>query len=296
MKTRVNSTKRIQKLVKRYWLVTTLILIALGTFLLGNALYINSKNNEIINNNKNALQQLSEAREIHSQAEAKKALEAKALQEEAASRAAEQAKHGSASDALSMDSKACNTATSHNDPSSIDVVVNKKHCIQPLSFSPSDLSTSQGATLSSKAMAAYTQLYAAAAAAGQPFYVTSSYRSYATQIATYNKWVATSGQAGADTYSARPGYSEHQTGLAFDVAAHGCTLSCFGSTSQYSWLQKNAAVYGFIQRYYVDYDAITGYKAEEWHYRYVGIGVAKDMQSKGIKTLEQYWKISGGDY
>lgn len=103
-------------------------------------------------------------------------------------------------------------------------------------------------------------------------------------------------QAGADTYSARPGYSEHQTGLAFDVAANGCTLNCFGSTSQYQWFQQNAADYGFIQRYYSGYEVITGYKSEEWYYRYVGASIAKDMQAKGIKTLEQYWNIPGGDY
>ena len=101
---------------------------------------------------------------------------------------------------------------------------------------------------------------------------------------------------GADTYSARPGYSEHQTGLAFDVAAGSCVLDCFGTTSQYQWLQANAADYGFIQRYYAGYENITGYKAEEWHYRYVGTAVAKDMQARGIKTLEQYWDILGGGY
>ncbi|OJU87664.1 hypothetical protein BGO17_01565 [Candidatus Saccharibacteria bacterium 49-20] len=223
----------------------------------------------------------------------KLAAEAKAKQEAAAKDAAEQAKTGTTANA---DSKACNAASTHNNPASIDVVVNKKHCMQPLGYVPPDLTTSNGATLGAKAIAAYNQMFAAAAAAGQPFYVTSSYRSYNTQVSTYNHWVATSGQAGADTYSARPGYSEHQTGFAFDVAANGCTLDCFGSTSQYQWFQQNAANYGFIQRYYAGYESITGYKAEEWHYRYVGIETAKDMQSKGIKTLEQYWNISGGDY
>jgi zinc D-Ala-D-Ala carboxypeptidase len=168
--------------------------------------------------------------------------------------------------------------------------------IQPLTFIPPDLVTSNGATLSAKAIDAYNQLYAAAAAAGQSFYVTSSYRSYTDQVTTYNYWVGVSGQAGADTYSARPGYSEHQTGLVFDVAANGCALDCFGSTSQYQWFQQNAADFGFIQRYYAGYEALTGYKAEEWHYRYVGTAVAKDMRTKGIKTLEQYWNMPGGNY
>lgn len=236
-----------------------------------------------------------------SKAIAKEAAEKKAQREaeelarkEAAARvAAEQAKTGGGA---AIDAKACNSATSHTNPASIDVLVNKKHCIQPLSYAPTDLVTSHGATLSKKAINAFNQLYAAAAAAGQPFYVTSSYRSYTTQIATYNRWVSISGRDGADTYSARPGYSEHQTGYAFDVAASGCTLDCFGSTSQYQWFQQNAAKYGFIQRYYAGYDAITGYKAEEWHYRYVGVEVAMDMKAKGIKTLEQYWNMPGGNY
>ena len=219
----------------------------------------------------------------------------KAKQEAEAKELAAQSIAGS-TDASQLNSSACNRSTKHNVPSSIDVVVNKKHCLQPLTYAPSDLVTSNGATLSTKAIDAYNQLFAAAAAAGQPFYTTSSYRSYQTQIATYNHWVSVSGAAGADTYSARPGYSEHQTGLAFDVAANGCVLDCFGSTSQYGWLQQNAANYGFIQRYYAGYEAITGYKAEEWHYRYVGTAVAKDMQARGVKTLEEYWNIIGGDY
>ena len=228
--------------------------------------------------------------------EARKAAEEKARQEAAAKEAAEQARTSDGSTATTIDSKACNSSKTHNNPANSDVVVNKKHCMQPLNYSPADLVTSNGATLSEKAITAFNQMFAAAAAAGQPFSVTSSFRSYTTQVTTYSHWVSISGQAGADTYSARPGYSEHQTGFAFDVAAGSCTLDCFGSTTQYTWFQQNAANYGFIQRYYAGYEAITGYKAEEWHYRYVGVDVAKDMQAKGVKTLEQYWNISGGDY
>ncbi len=195
-----------------------------------------------------------------------------------------------------IDSTICNPLKVHNDPAQIDVLVNKKHCLQPVGFAPADLMTANGATLSAKAIEAYRQLFAAAVAAGQPFYVTSSYRSYTDQVTTYSYWVSTSDQAEADTYSARPGYSEHQTGLAFDVAAAGCVLDCFGSTSQYTWLQHHAAEYGFIQRYYKGYEPITGYKAEEWHYRYVGVETAKKMQAKAIKTLEEYWNIEGGTY
>lgn len=225
----------------------------------------------------------------------RKAAEEKARQD-AAQKAAEQARTATSSTTPSVESASCNASKTHNNPASIDVVVNKKHCLQPVSFAPADLQTSNGATLSSKAITAYNQLFAAAVAAGQPFSVTSSYRSYNDQVATYAYWVRQSGKSGADTYSARPGYSEHQTGLVFDAAAGSCVLNCFGSTSQYQWLQQNAATYGFIQRYYAGYEAITGYISEEWHYRYVGVDVAKDMQARGIKTLEQYWNIPGGDY
>jgi D-alanyl-D-alanine carboxypeptidase len=233
-------------------------------------------------------------------AKEKRAAEEKAKKDAAdkaaAAQAAEQSKTSGEAGASTIDAKACNAAKTHNNPASIDVVVNKKHCMQPLTYAPSDLVTTNGATLSARAADAYNQLFAAAAAAGQGFYVTSSYRSYADQVSTYNYWVSVSGQAGADTYSARPGYSEHQTGLAFDVAANGCVLDCFGSTSQYQWLQQHAAEYGFIQRYYVGFENVTGYKAEEWHYRYVGVAVAQDMKAKNIKTLEQYWNVTGGDY
>jgi D-alanyl-D-alanine carboxypeptidase len=210
----------------------------------------------------------------------------------AAKEFAEQAKAGMPV----TDSTACNVSGKHNNPASIDVLVNKKHCIQPVTYAPSDLVTSNGATLSAKAIDHYNQLFMAAAAAGQGFSVTSSYRSYGSQVSTFGYWVSISGEEGADTYSARPGYSEHQTGYVIDVAANGCALDCFGSTSQYAWLQQNAANYGFIQRYYAGFEAVTGYKAEEWHYRYVGVATAKDMKAKGVKTLEQYWSLPGGGY
>ena len=226
----------------------------------------------------------------------KAAAEKKAAEEAAAKEAAEQAARQKEAAAIAINSASCNTSKTHNNPSSIDVVVNKKHCMQPLGFVPGDLVTSRGATLSAKAIASFNALMAAADAAGQSMRVTSSFRSYADQVSTYSYWVNTSGAAGADTYSARAGYSEHQTGLAFDVAANGCVLDCFGTSSQYAWMLANAADYGFIQRYYAGYSDITGYKAEEWHYRYVGVAIAKDMTSRGIKTLEQYWGITGGNY
>lgn len=236
---------------------------------------------------------------------AKEAAELKIKQEAEAKKAAEDARIATEASAAAINSANCNTAKTHNNPASIDVVVNKKHCIQPVQYIPGDLSSvtdSDGASypLSSKAVASFNALSAAATAAGEAFFLTSSYRSYNEQVTTYAYWVNTSGAAGADTYSARPGYSEHQTGLAFDVGAtvdgKRYVLSDFARTSQYQWLVAHAAEYGFIQRYYAGSESVTGYSAEEWHYRYVGVATAKDMQAKGIKTLEQYWGVTGGDY
>lgn len=190
----------------------------------------------------------------------------------------------------------CDTPNAHSDPSRIDVVINKKHCLSPRSFAPSDLITVNGATLTTEAARAYERMSMAAAAAGLPLRVTSSYRSYQNQVSTYNYWVAQNGAAAADTVSARPGYSEHQTGLALDLAADGCALECFARSAQSTWMLAHAAEYGFINRYPAGLESITGYSAEPWHYRYVGIVTAQDMKSRGIRTLEQYWGITGGDY
>ncbi len=136
-----------------------------------------------------------------------------------------------------------------------------------------------------------------AAAQGISISASSSYRSYAAQVATYNHWVAVNGSiAAADQVSARPGYSEHQTGLAVDVSSNGCSLDCFASSPAYAWMQSHAAEYGFIERYPSGLTSITGYSPEAWHYRYVGVAVAKDMKNTSVKTLEQYWNVAGGDY
>lgn len=192
----------------------------------------------------------------------------------------------------------CNVSGMRNNPADPGVMVNKKHCLQPLTFVPSDLVTTRGAQISAKAAPSFNKLMDAALAAGFPLSVSSSYRSFQTQVATYNYWVSISGATIADTYSARPGYSEHQTGFAVDFAnANGsCRLSCFGTTAEYQWLVANAAAYGFIQRYVSGKEAITGYSAEEWHYRFVGSSVALDIKARGIQTLEEYWGLPGGTY
>ncbi len=141
------------------------------------------------------------------------------------------------------------------------------------------------------------QLFAAAQAAGVPLELSSGYRSYNYQVRVYGGEVKTYGQAKADSESARPGFSEHQTGLASDVApADGtCDLSqCFGTTPAGQWLAAHAYEYGFIVRYPQGKESVTGYEYEPWHIRYVGTDLSQEMHRQGIQTLEEFFNISGG--
>ena len=120
----------------------------------------------------------------------------------------------------------------------------------------------------------------------------SGFRSYATQAKLYQSYVNREGQAAADRYSARPGYSEHQTGLAFDVIGTNGHLVEDESAAQ--WLLDHAADYGFVVRYLKGKESVTGYMHEEWHLRYVG-KEAKEIAASGL-TLEEYYEFDGGDY
>ena len=120
----------------------------------------------------------------------------------------------------------------------------------------------------------------------------SGFRSYETQVGLYQSYVDQDGVAAADRYSARPGYSEHQTGLAFDLIDTSGNLVQEPGASK--WLLKNAAKYGFIVRYQEGKEASTGYMPESWHLRYIGED-AKDVAASG-KSLEEYFNFTGGDY
>jgi D-alanyl-D-alanine carboxypeptidase len=129
--------------------------------------------------------------------------------------------------------------------------------------------------------------------------IVSAYRSYNTQTNTYNGYVAQYGQATADTFSARPGHSEHQTGLAVDVGnANGdCELEiCFGSTNFGEWLKNNAPSYGFIIRYPEGKESATGYQYEPWHLRFVGQDTAALIFYSGGKTMDEYFGVVAGGY
>ncbi|WP_244304711.1 M15 family metallopeptidase [Leucobacter viscericola] len=191
------------------------------------------------------------------------------------------------------------TAHSVDDPMSIWVVSNKLRPLNPIDFEASDLVIPAGVEnefnqpLREPAARAAEAMTAAAADAGVPVRIISAYRDYGTQVALYNSYVARDGQAAADTYSARPGHSEHQTGLVIDLDDHGsCYLmGCFGETPAGKWLAEHAAEYGFIVRYPEGKEAITGFMPEPWHFRYVGPELAAEMRSTGIVTLEEFFDL-----
>lgn len=163
------------------------------------------------------------------------------------------------------------------------IIVNKKHPIAA-SYAPGEDPT---------ALAAFNQLIADMQAEG--FAVSNAYsgfRSYDTQVATYNGYLASDSQANVDTYSARPGYSEHQTGLAFDLLDSSGQLLTEPQAA--TWLANHAHDYGFVVRYLAGKEASTGYMAESWHVRYIGSEASEIYQSG--KTLEEYYGVAGGDY
>ncbi len=149
--------------------------------------------------------------------------------------------------------------------------------------------------LTSETSKAANEMFAAAASVGFNMWAQSAFRSYETQQKLYNRYAARDGKAKADTYSARPGHSEHQTGLAFDVCAKNkpCINSDFNNTAEAKWLSMNAHLYGFILRYPQGKTNETGYLYESWHFRYVGKELASILYNDGDWiTLENYLGIT----
>jgi D-alanyl-D-alanine carboxypeptidase len=135
------------------------------------------------------------------------------------------------------------------------------------------------------------RMLAAMEEAGLQPVISSAYRSYAEQEATYAYWVHTLGQREADRVSARPGHSEHQLGTAIDFASaeNGYELDeSFANTREGRWLLANASRYGFVLSYPAGKEAVTGYAYEPWHYRYVGVAAAQEIARSGLTPLEYY--------
>ena len=161
------------------------------------------------------------------------------------------------------------------------------------------LPSSYGTSLTSTTKNAFNKMQAAAKLDGINIYIASGFRSYQTQNRLYNNYVARDGKAKADTYSARAGHSEHQSGLAFDICSHdldgqnACINSNFDNTDQAKWLAQNAYKYGFILRYPKGKTNETGYKYESWHFRYVGTDLSTKLYNNGDwLTMENYFGIT----
>ena len=122
---------------------------------------------------------------------------------------------------------------------------------------------------------------------GLNIWATSAYRSYNKQLSNYNNYLTYDSVAEVDSYCARPGFSEHQTGLVVDVITPGGDLGSFQYSNEYQWMKDHSYEYGFILRYPEDKEDITGYVFESWHYRYVGKDVAKYIYDQDI-TLDEY--------
>ncbi|WP_405104946.1 M15 family metallopeptidase [Paenibacillus sp. FSL K6-1217] len=186
------------------------------------------------------------------------------------------------------------------EPESIAVMVNKQYSL-PDQYKPADLvypdvpfifsEKIEKRMLRREAAAALEEMFAGAKEDGVYLAGVSGYRSESTQRRLFDNYVARDGEEKARTYSAMPGHSEHQTGLAIDLSGRDgkCAAeSCFAGTKEAEWLAAHAAEYGYIIRFLEGKEAITGYKYEPWHVRYVGKEIAASIADRGI-TLEEYY-------
>lgn len=194
-------------------------------------------------------------------------------------------------------------------PGSIWVIANKQHPLNPKSYVPASLVvpniplrsniTGDERQVSSVMAPALEQMAAGAKKDSITLNLQSGYRSYNFQVNLYNSYVKSEGQAQADQESARPGYSEHQTGLAADVggvANPSCNVAqCFADTPEGKWLAAHAYEYGFVIRYPAGKQSVTGYEYEPWHIRYVGTELSQEMHKQAITTLEEFFGVSGGE-
>ncbi len=186
------------------------------------------------------------------------------------------------------------------EPENISVLVNKEYSL-PEDYQPADLvypnvdfifeEKIEKRMMRAEAAEALQKMFADAETQNLQLAGVSAYRSHQTQQSLFDNYVNRDGVEKAKTYSALPGTSEHETGLAIDVttADGACAAQdCFGDTPEAQWLAEHGHEYGFIIRYPEGKENITGYKYEPWHIRYVGLGVAKEIYENNI-TLEEYY-------
>ena len=168
------------------------------------------------------------------------------------------------------------------------VLVNKFHSLND--YEPNDLkslSYDEKYKLREEAANCFEEMMSAAALDSVFLRPYSAYRSFAYQNSLYNTYVEKDGKEKADTYSARPGHSEHQTGLAVDVWSEGCNSL---NENDAKWLKEHSFQYGFIVRYTKENKEITGYIEEPWHLRYLGKEIATDVVEKNL-TFDEYYDL-----
>ena len=178
------------------------------------------------------------------------------------------------------------------EPDSTTVLVNKYH-ILPDSYVPQTevLGKAYGTgSLRPEAAQAFRAMADEARKDGVSLHSVSAYRSYAAQRSLYSRYLTQYKRAVVDTFSARPGHSEHQTGLALDINT-ASTRAHFENTRAYAWLQAHCAQYGFLLRYPQGKEHITGYRFEPWHYRYVGVEIASACMEQGL-AYEEYLALA----
>lgn len=190
-------------------------------------------------------------------------------------------------------------------PTSQYVLVNKTYSIQPDDYKPGDLvipdvqvsssDSSDEKSVRELIRPSLEKMLRDAKSADLDLVMNSGFRSYKAQSFYFNNYVKQSGLDAAKKFSAKPGHSEHQTGLSFDLSYkdRSCYLeTCFGQTDAGKWLAEHAHEYGFILRYPDGKTNITGYQYEPWHFRYVGKDVAKEIYEKKL-TYEEYLQSLG---
>lgn len=193
----------------------------------------------------------------------------------------------------------------HQDPTDILILVNKQNrapavpvtLVKP-DVTPTRESVAENIYMRPEAASALEALFEGAAEAGLTLYATSGYRSYSTQKAIFDRKAAERGEQAANRSVAKPGYSEHQTGLAMDIEGEttlGTSLTeAFGESPEGIWVAEHCHEYGFIIRYPKDKTNITGYIYEPWHIRYVGVEAATEITELGV-TFEEYILMVRGD-
>ena len=169
----------------------------------------------------------------------------------------------------------------------ICIIVNKYYKV-PDGYSPPDLVNVDGQKMRKEAADAFVKMRNDASREKLRIRAVSGYRTVSYQRGLYNRYLSSDSQENVDRYSARPGYSEHHTGLAVDVFGSIDGLRQFENTPEFPWVRDNCYKYGFIIRYFEETEDITGYESEPWHLRYVGARVSTDMKEKGINSFEEY--------